>query len=229
MKKITKIMFIIFIILLSFGLATYIDYYIVKTKNTTPKIAIKKDVNDNLVVYNAFMYRIWFCKSSGKYTLGDYKDSDAVCFSKDSYDKDGNYISEVNVLISKENLELLSEYYNSEEINKMSQTDIDDSVLLLKEYGRKIYKVLDTEEANEIKSKLDYDIVIFPKYKLIDNKYEWIYEENEYYCMKDNEFALYENEKCNAFTKLSISQKACEIYNRGVLNNKVNIDGLCVE
>ena len=47
--------------------------------------------------------------------------------------------------------------------------------------------------------------------------------------MKDNEFALYENENCNAFTKLSISQEACEIYNRGVLNNKVNIDGLCVE
>lgn len=229
MKKVTKILVVIFILLLAFGLATYIDYYIVKTKNTTPKIAIKKDVNDNLVVYNAFMYRIWYCKSNGRYTLGDYKDSDAVCFSKDSYDKDGNYINEANVLISKENLELLSEYYNTEEINKMNQDDVDDSVLLLKEYGEKIYKVLDTDESKEIKSKLNYDIVVFPKYKLNDKKYEWVYDEEKYYCMKDDEFALYENDDCIDFTKLSISKEACDIYNKGILNNKVNIDGLCEE
>lgn len=146
MKKLKKIFIFLIIFILLFACSAYIDYYIVKTKNTIPRISVKKEINDNLIVYNALMYRVWYCKINGKYTIGDYKDSDAVCFSKDSYDEEGNYTNNENVLIKKEEINLLSNYYTSGQISTMTKEDLDNALFTIFEFGKIKYKKIGTKE-----------------------------------------------------------------------------------
>ena len=46
MKSLKKIFIIIIVLLVVFSGVVYIDYFLVKTKNTFPKIAIKEELND---------------------------------------------------------------------------------------------------------------------------------------------------------------------------------------
>ena len=64
MKSLKKIFIIIIVLLVVFSGVVYIDYFLVKTKNTFPKIAIKEELNDETTVYKAILYKVWYCKNN---------------------------------------------------------------------------------------------------------------------------------------------------------------------
>ena len=121
MKKIKKILIIFIVVLAVISIAAYIDYFITKTNNTYPKIAIKKKIDDNTTVYTALLYKVWYCDSNKTYTVGSYSDKAAICPKNYSY-TDGYYTNESGIKISKKDLQMLTNdgVYSSEMIENMN-------------------------------------------------------------------------------------------------------------
>ena len=101
MTKFKKILFIVVIALLVITGALYIDFFFCKHRETHPRIAIKENINDNEVVYKAVFYKVWYCKTTKKYTLGGWGDVDAICPSDYEYE-DGVYTN-LALLLSDQN------------------------------------------------------------------------------------------------------------------------------
>lgn len=102
MKKVKIILIVLFIILLVLSGMIYIDYFIVKEKNSIPKISLMEEEKE-FYVYKAPFYKVWKCKSDGSIIIGDYKDPDAIC--KTNYEfVNGYYVNANNLKISKKDL-----------------------------------------------------------------------------------------------------------------------------
>ena len=145
MKSLKKIFIIIIVLLVVFSGVVYIDYFLVKTKNTFPKIAIKEELNDETTVYKAILYKVWYCKNNKSISIGNYSDRDAICPKKYTYEN-GYYKNNMGIVISKHDLELLisNSIYTSEMIEDInSEND-------LKEKDRVVFK-----EYSGTKVKLD--------------------------------------------------------------------------
>ena len=230
MKKISKILFLIFILVLVLGCSAYIDYFCVKRKTTYPKIAIKKEITKDLTVYNAIFYRVWYCNTNKTYTIGDYEDVDAVCPKNYTY-KDGYYTNAANVKISKKDLEMINGIYTSEMIENMAdKTAVENAVHVASNYLQKIYKnVLDEDGKN--KKADNYQLVSFPKFELNEKgNYEWKYGNDELYCLNtNNEVALYLNDKCTTFEKIKMDEEWCKLYINSTLAYNTSASKLCEE
>lgn len=214
MKKIKGILFILFIFLLVIASSIYIDYFIVRSRNTTPKIALKKNLDDNLIVYNAVFYRVWYCKTNNKYTIGNYDDLDAICPKKYNYDN-GEYVNSKGITITKKDLSLISEIYNSSVIELIEDKEtLNDYVEVALGYGKIKYKNLKVNNV-DVKSSDGNNIIVFPEYnENEDGEYEWIYNEEVKYCLKNNQIAPYVNNKCGKYTSIKMKQKWCETYKK---------------
>lgn len=222
MKKLRKILFIIFIILLVFAGCVYIDFFIASRNETYPKISIKEKIDDNLVVYNAAFYRMWYCKPTKVYTLGDYKDSDAVCNPEYEYDK-GYYTNGAGIKISKHDLEMIIDVYNSEVIETMnSDSVVANAVYVAEGYAKLDYEPVE-EEGKALKSG-KYQLIYFPTFKETNNKFKWVYESDTMYCLDDSkdikQYAPYEENSCGEFTNITFDKKWCELY----VNSKLYFD-----
>ena len=77
MRLIKKIFIIIIVLLLILSCLSYIDYFLVKTKNVVPKISLKEEKKE-FIVYKAPFYKVWYCKDSKIIVIGGYDDPDAV-------------------------------------------------------------------------------------------------------------------------------------------------------
>lgn len=230
MKKISKILFIIFILILVLGCCTYIDYFIVKRKTTYPKIALKKEISSDLVVYNAIFYRVWYCGTNKTYTIGDYEDVDAVCPKNYTY-KDGYYTNTANVKISKKDLEMINDIYTSEMIeNMVDKIAVENAVYVASNYGQKVYKNV-VDETGQNKKFNNYQLVSFPKFELnTKGDYEWVYDNEELYCLNDKgEISLYLNDKCTTFEKIKMDSQWCKLYINSTLAYNTEASKLCEE
>ena len=228
MNKIGKILTIIFIVVFSIFCVAYLDFFIAKSRNTTPKLAIKKEINENLVVYNALLYKVWYCKTNDTITLGDYKDVDAVCPNKYTYEN-GFYKNSLGLSISEKDMTLISEIYTSEMIENMSsKSELEDAVYVAVNYGKTLYKKL-KEYNSYVKSPDDNYIVVFKNYKQNEKgKYEWVYDEDVKYCLNSKkEVALYEDTECGEYNKIKLDDKWCKLYTNSTLVYKDNIGTLC--
>lgn len=222
MKKLRRFLFIIFIILLVFAGCVYIDFFIASRNETHPKISIKKEIDENLVVYNGVLYRMWYCKPTKVYTLGDYKDSDAVCSPEYEYEK-GYYTNGAGIKISKHDLEMLVGIYDSEVIETFnSDTVVANAVYVAEGYSKLEYKA--AEDNGKVLKSGKYPLVYFPTFKETNNKYKWVYESDKMYCLDESktikQYAPYEEEKCGEFVNLTFDKKWCELY----VNSKLYFD-----
>ena len=231
MKKIKKVLFILFIILLIIAGSVYIDFFIASKNNTHPKISIKKDLGDGLTVYNAVFYRMWYCKENKTYTLGDYDDPDAICKIVYDYDK-GYYTNGADLKISKHDLEMIRDVYDSEVIETMnSDTAINNAVYVAEEYKKLDYKPV-VENEKELKQG-KYPIVVFPVFKENGDDYKWVDGEDRY-CIDDTDetsgikkYAPYEDNKCGEFVNLTYNKEWCELYTNSKLYFDEEINKLC--
>ena len=229
MKKLRKALFIIFIILLVAAGCIYIDYFLASRNNTNPKIAIKKQIDDNLSVYNGAFYRMWYCKSNDTYTLGDYKDTDAVCNPKYEYDN-GYYTNGAGVKISQHDLEMIEEIYDDEVIETMnSDTVVSNAVYVAENYAKLKYKEI--EDNGKVLKSGKYNLVSFPTFEESKGKYSWTYDNEEKYCLDETEdikkYAPYEEEKCGEFVNLTYDTKWCELYVNSKLYFDEDINKIC--
>ena len=103
MKSLKKIFIIIIVLLVVFSGCVYIDYFLVKTKNTFPKIAIKEELNDETTIYKGILYKVWYCKNNKTMSIGSYSDRDAICPKKYTY-TDDYYKNSMGINISKHDL-----------------------------------------------------------------------------------------------------------------------------
>ncbi len=229
MKKVRRILFIFFIILLVFAGCIYIDYFIASKNNSHPRIAIKKQIDENLSVYNCAFYRVWYCKSNDTYTIGDYKDADAVCNPAYEYEK-GYYTNGAGIKISKHDLEMLISVYNSEVIETFnSDSVVSNAVYVAENYAKLNYRPVEEDE-KQLKSG-KYLIVTFPIFKEEKGKYAWVYEDDTRYCLDESEdikkYAPYENETCGEFTNLVYEEKWCNLYTNSKLYFDSDINEKC--
>lgn len=235
--KFKKIFIIIILLLVVFSGCVYIDYFLVKTKNTFPKISIKEDVDDETIVYNAVFYKVWYCKNNKTMLIGSYNDRGAICPKKYTYDN-GYYKNNMGVSISKKDLELLISdgIYTSEMIEDISsESDLKDKVYVASTYGESKYKKVDKDKREGITLETGVELVVFPQYIQNGEEYSWTYDYNveNFYCMKTlkdktKTFSKYENGKCNElYQGIKFDERWCSLYKNSTLIYKDNIEDLC--
>ena len=225
MKKIKIILFIILVFIVIVGSLAYFDYVNAKASNTSPKLSIKSELDEDSVVYKAILYKVWYCKNNKTYTIGSYSDKDAICPKNYVYDEDGYYTNALNVKISKRDLQLLTitGIYTSEMIENMnSEKQVESAVHVAYNYGINKYK--ETDKTN---------IVILPEFTLKDGQYKWVYDEENLYCLNGKEYsfslAKYENDKCGTYEKVKMDKQWCDSYENSTLVYEEGIDKLCEE
>lgn len=228
-NKINKVLIIIFSIVVLLSLLIYLDYFIAKTNGSSPKISIKKRLDENSYVYKAVLYKVWYCETNKTYTFGDYKDKDAICPKNYSY-VDGYYTNDAGVKISKRDLQLLTNdgIYTSDMVENMtSNKQVEESVSVAYNYGKNKYKKL-----NE-KSTDGKELVIFPEFKEENNNYKWVYDEEKKYCLKEDskgiQISEYLEEACNNYVPLKMDETWCKNYENSTLVYEDGIDKLCAE
>lgn len=175
-----KLLYLIVVILIIFSGVVYIDYFLVKTQNKTPKISIKEKVTDkNMVVYKAIFYKVWYCENDKKFVIGSYDDPDATCTSDIKFD-DGYYTNESGAKISKRDYAIMrsSDIYTDESIKLMSSNDVINAVYVASEYESKKYKVY--REFTGLRT------VHFPSFNEETLKWEYNDENPSYYCLYDD-------------------------------------------
>lgn len=234
MKLIKKIFIVIIVLLLILSGLSYIDYFLVKTKNVVPKISLKED-KDEFVVYKAPFYKVWYCKDSENIIIGGYDDPDAVCPKKYTY-QNGYYTNSLGVNISQRDLELITKngIYTSEMVEAMKDTkSVNNAVYIASLYGKTIYKKI-----NDKKNSDNSYLVVFPEFKEVKGAYDWYYDEEDetkFYCLieKENEivYSKYENNSCDKnYIKLKLDTKWCGMYKDSTLvYNEDVIKKLCEE
>ena len=218
MKKILIIVIIVLVILASL---IYVDYFNAKTNNTFPHLALKSE-NDDAVIYTAILYRVWYCKVNKMYVIGSYSEEN-VCPKNYAYVNDV-YTNNLGVDISKKDLQLLTKdgVYTSEMIENMTNSkQVEDAVYVAYNYLNKNYKVVNETEKNKI--------IVFPEFKEVDDGYEWVYNEEEYYCLSSDEksYAKYDNEICGKFEPFKMDEKWCNLYKNSTLIYDDSVSELC--
>lgn len=229
MKKMKKVVIILIAVLVLLSAVIYIDYFIVVNRTSYPKISIKKELDENLSVYNAVLYRVWYCKLNNTYTIGNYSDKDAICTNTLKYDKDGNYTNANDVKISAENMKLISAFYSYETIGNMSSQAVEDALYVIKNAYKVKYKYLTDEAGATQETHSGYKLIVFPKYEIKNNDVKWNYSE-EAYCINDKkEISLYneEEEECFDFKPLGIDKRWCSNYQNSNLKEEKNASELC--
>ena len=229
MKKIKKIMIILIAVLVLFSAVVYIDYFVVVKRTSYPKISLKKQLDENLIVYNAILYRVWYCELNDTYTIGNYKDKDAICTNTLKYDKNGNYTNANDVKISAENMKLISAFYSYELIGNMSAEDVEDALYVIENAYKVKYKYTTDETGSNQETHSGYELIVFPKYEIKNNDVKWVYQE-EVYCINDkNEISIYneEDEECFDFKPIGIDKKWCDLYKKSNLKDLKNAEELC--
>lgn len=225
MKKLKKIIIFLIVIIVLVSACSYIDYYIAKMNNTSPKIAIKDEIDENTTVYKCVLYKVWYCKTNDTYTFGSYSDKDAIC-PKDYKYESGYYTNDLGIKISKRDLQLLTNdgvYTNDMIENMNSESQVRSAVHVAYNYGKSKYKILESKSNNN-------KIVIFPEFKEQNGNYKWIYEEeSQLYCLKDKEVAIYDNEKCGTYEKIKMDEQWCSNYETSTLIYEDGINELCEE
>lgn len=231
MKRMKKVIIILVALLVLFSAVVYIDYFIVVNRTSYPKISLKKEIDENLTVYNAVLYRVWYCKLNSTYTIGNYKDKDAICSNALKYDKDGNYTNAKNITISAENMKKISAFYSYEIIGNMSSSDVEDALYVIKNAYKVKYKYYTDEAGEPYESHSGYKLIMFPKYEISENDVKWVYD-NEYYCINNkNEISPYskEDEECFEFKSIGIDKKWCGLYQQSNLSDSKIAKELCKE
>ncbi len=226
MKKIKRVLFILFIFLLIIAGAVYIDFFIASRNNSHPRISIKKDLGDGLSVYNCVLYRMWYCKENDTYTLGDYDDPDAICKIVYDYDK-GYYTNGAGLKISKHDLEMIRDVYDSEVIETFnSESSVTNALYVAENYAKLNYKQVEEDEKPVKQGK--YLVVTFPEFKEDKDDYKWVDDSETRYCLDDSadilKYAPLEEGKCGEFTNLTYESKWCELYTNSKLyfDEKIN-------
>ena len=234
-----KVFVIIMLVLLVLGAVIYTDYFISKTKHILPKLVIKQKLNDNSLVYNGVLYRVWYCKTNDTYTYASYFDKDAICQSEYVYENDF-YTNELGVKISKKELQLLltDGIYTQEMIENIdSKESLENAIHISYEYGRKDFILAEDSEGLELKSSTGERLIAFPEFMLVNDEYKWVSEINDdtkLYCYKKDGskkyYATYENETCAEFKELKMDKKWCESYKNTMLAlEETSIKKLCEE
>ena len=231
MKKLRKILIIIIVLLVVIAAADYIDYFIAKSRNTYPKISIKKELSDESIVYNAILYKVWYCKTNDTYTIGSYNDKDAICPHNYEY-VDGYYTNSLGIKISKKDLQMISSYdiYTTEMIDNMSsEAQINSAVHVAKEYVEKTkYKTTGKKTEDGI------ELVVFPSFTLNKDTgdYSFTYDiedEKNYWCLNNNGVATYNEGVCGEFKKIKMDEEWCSSYENSTLVYENKIADLCKE
>lgn len=222
-----KFLIIVIVILVIIASLVYIDYFNVKTNNTSPKISLKEKINDNQIIYKAVFYKVWYCKTNKTYTIGSYSDIDAVCPIDYAY-VDDYYTNAEGIKISKRDLQLLTNdgIYTREMVEAMnSEKQVEEAVHVAYSYGKYKYKVSSTKGNDGNK------VVMLPDFKEEDGYYKWVYDEEKLYCIKDGEklsIADY-SDKCGKFEVVKMDEKWCEAYKTSTLIYEDKINRFCEE
>lgn len=223
-------MFLIILIVIIVA-AGYLDFFIAKSRNTYPKISLKKEISEEETVYNALLYKVWYCKTNDTYTIGSYSDKDAICPHNYEY-VDGYYTNSLGIKISKKDLQMISSYdiYTTEMIDNMSSdSQVESAIHVVKDYVEKTkYK------STGKKTEEGIELVVFPKFT--SNKgtddYSFVYDlddEKEYYCLSNDKVATYTENVCGEFKDIKMDEEWCSSYDKSTLVYEEKIADLCKE
>lgn len=217
MRNFLKVLLVLIII---FGLVSYIDYFMVKKKNVVPKISIKKEYKDSeMIVYNSLFYKVWYCTKDKSIIIGSYGEDDAVCPLTYEF-VDEYYTNASNYKISKSDLSIISynNIYTREMIDIMkSKEEVDNAVYVSLTFMKLSPKIIETS----IKLDEGISIALYPTYNENENKWEYKDNIDNYYCYKKVDGLEYNskyiNGKCEELKLITIEDKWCNLYKNSTL------------
>ena len=223
-----KFLITIIIILIIVPSLIYIDYFNAKANNTSPKVSLKEETED-AIIYKAFFYRVWYCKTNKMYLLGNYSEEE-ICPKNYKYEDD-TYTNEHGVAFSKRDLQLLTNdgvYTDEMIVNISSNKQVEDAVHVSYNYLKTKYK--------KIKNISNAEVVVFPEFKEVDGNYRWVYDEEDessYYCLVEKDgitsYAKYDNGVCGKYERIKMDEKWCSSYQNSTLAYNDEINKLCEE
>lgn len=239
MKVVKKMFLLLITLVIVVVIFSYLDYFLVKTKNTFPKVSIKvNDKDKNMVTYNAIFYKVWYCTKDKTTRIGDYGDPEPSC--SDSYSfVDGYFTNSFGTKISQKDLLIMIDknIYTRDMIDIMNETDVKNAIYVAEAYEKTLYKVLDSKKGKINGESKEYSVVLFPVFKKLNDTYKWTYDENnleEYYCMSENDkgektFSKYADGYCeNMFNTLNFDEKWCSLYkNSTLVYDEKNTSSFC--
>lgn len=239
MKAVKKIFILLITLVIFVTILSYIDYFVVKTKNTFPKISYKVvNKEKKMITYNSLFYKVWYCTEDKTTVIGDYSDPEPTCSNEYSF-VDGYYTNESGIKISQKNLLIMIEdnIYTREMIDIMTEIDVKNAVYVAESYEKTFYKNLDTKKSTVNGETKEYSLVLFPTFKKSNDTYKWVYDESnleEYYCISENDkgektFSKYTDGYCESkFNTLELSEKWCSLYkNSTLVYNEKKVSSFC--
>lgn len=230
-KKIFKIIYCVICSIIILISSIVIDFSVSKITGNEPLLAIKKhNKKEQYYEYYGVFYKMWICTAEeNNYKVGSYKDEAIVCPKLIKFNKDGSYTNFNNLKITKEEYELIKNYYNYDLINSWTKrNEIEEAVFLSKEVDEKKFI---TKEGYYVEyNGKNYMIAIFNEFIKIGSEYYWkkATDNLEYhYCVKYNDdktkylFSKFNGNTCDGnFKELEFSSKWCETIRE---DNKIEI------
>ena len=242
MKVVKRVFLVLFSLAVFIAILSYLDYFLVKTKNSLPKLSIKTDNKEkDIKTYKALFYKVWYCMADGTTIIGDYSDPDPVCPNAYNF-KDGYYTNSSGLKISQRDTLLMIDknIYTHEMIDIMTTTlEVSNAVYVSEHFGKTIFKTVDSKKGTVKGESKEYSLVVFPTFKKEGNTYKWNYnteDETNYYCISNNStdesaFSKYTNGNCEkTFEPLRPDEKWCSLYqNSTLVYNEKQVGNLCKE
>jgi len=240
MKVVKKIIAFLIVLIVVIFAVTYIDYFMAKTNNTYPKLALKSENKEKeMITYKGFFYKMWNCTSEDTMLVGDYFDEDPVCPISYVFEN-GYYTNGAGFKISKRDIYLMISYniYTNEMIDVMVSTEeVNNATYVAFEYGQTLNSIVEDKKATFEDDDKEYALIVHPKFEKIADDYKWVFNhenEEDYYCARVDEDGLFEYAKyydgycVGEFEPIKMSEKWCELYkNSTLVYSEELVKGLC--
>lgn len=127
-------------IIITLIIISFIDYKLALNNKTKPLFSIKENIQEDQVeIYYGLFYKLYKCLAEDEHYIStsifsNYKKNICPKSFKLNFEN-GYYINKNNIRIEKENFEHLKNFYSIDEINNMTQDDINNAYKKISNYS----------------------------------------------------------------------------------------------
>lgn len=221
-KKVLIIFMSIFLVIVSLGTISMIEFYYAKDRDKMPILSFKSEnVAKQYEKYSSLFYDVYKCYSKNTFVQGKRKD-EPVCPRVIKFDDNNYYTNINNFKISKKDYQMIYDVSKTlKEIESFTtKKELEDAAYVAQTYEKSLYTPLLTTIIN----KEIVTIVAFKEFVITNEygDYSWAYQtaDNNYKkCMKNNMYKEYENNNCiGTWKEYKMPDDWCQLAKTNTIN-----------
>lgn len=225
-KKILITVMCFFLIIISSGTISMIEFYYAKSDNKMPLFSLKTENEQyQYIKYSSLLYNVYNCYS-GKVFILSKREKAPLCNRIIKYNKEGFYTNIKGYKILKNKYQMIyniSKTFNEIE-NIESDQELESAIILAEDYERLMHIPIETLYINneEISIETFKEFVQVNKY----GDYEWAFQINDskyYKCIKNNLYKNYKDGMCyGEWKKFELDEQWCSLAKISLVENIKN-------